>query len=143
VQVTTLNYHYRSQKKELINFSNNVFYSGTLNVCDAPIKNGKGLTLINTRGRNVNGINKAESDAIIAEIEKICDQPNHGSVGVITITKEQAYFIKSQLYLSKNQNVLNELVKVDSSTGEDISLFVKTIEDVQGEERDNIFISCS
>jgi primosomal replication protein N'' len=99
--------------------------------------------MFNANGTNENGVNKAEASVIISEIEKIVNKDNHGSIGVITLTKEQAIYIREELAKSNNQNVLNELVKVNPLTGEDISLFVKTIEDVQGEERDNIFITCS
>jgi superfamily I DNA and/or RNA helicase len=142
VQVTTLNYHYRSTKKELINFSNSVFYNGTLNVCDAPDKKIAGLHLVDVKGSNVNGVNEQEANEIIKQIESIVSKPDHGSIGVITLTQEQSEYIIQKLKSSSNQMVLNELSKTEAETGHDISLFVKTIADVQGEERDNIFISC-
>jgi len=143
VQVTTLDYHYRSNKKELITFSNAVFYNGTLNVCDAPYRKVPGIKLINiANATNENGVNKQEAQVILEEVAKITKMPNHGSIGVITTTKEQADYILALFHSNGDQNVLNELYKSDPATGQDISLFVKTIEDVQGEERDNIFISC-
>jgi primosomal replication protein N'' len=142
VQCTSLDFHYRALKKELINFSNMVFYNGRLNMCDAPVKSNDGLKLVNVQGSLVNGVNQVEADTIVKKITEICDsKEKHGSIGVITMTQEQADYIKRKLTASESRFVINELQKINYETGEDISIFVKTIDDVQGEERDNIFIT--
>lgn len=142
VQTTTLDFHYRSAKKELINFSNMVFYNGKLNVCDAPVKTAPALH-VNTldNATNNNGVNEQEANLIVKKITELCETPGHGSIGVITMTQEQSDYITFLLYNSKSRFVLNELHRFDGASGQDQSLFIRTIEDVQGEERDNIFVS--
>lgn len=144
IQTVVLEYHYRSVKKELFEFSNVVFYRNMIHVADDQNEQAPnivtGINLKTIDGICENGINKKEAHEIVKIVEQIVSQPNHGTIGIITTTNEQRDYIENLLLEHPSKLVTNEFSRI-SEDGEDNSLFVLTCEKVQGSERDNIIIS--
>ena len=147
-QETILNYHYRSVYEELISFSNHAFYDGKLIVSPnqsepekPPIEYVHVADGIFDNRRNVQ-----EAKAVIRLLKKIFrERQNNETIGVITFNSTQRdqieNLIDEELFKrGKYQKEFErELFRADD--GEDTSLFVKNIENVQGDERDIIIFS--
>ncbi len=142
-----LNYHYRSRYSELIGFSNSFIYNNSLYTStpksydpDKPpvdfnkVKNAK----------TVNFANAVEAKAVVEKVvEQIKEDPEK-TLGVIAFTEEQAEEIRKQMDLMAQKTpVLDLFIRTNAYTGsgEDTSLFIKCIDEVQGDERDQIFFS--
>jgi superfamily I DNA and/or RNA helicase len=74
-------------------------------------------------------------------VKKICATPNHGSIGIITFNATQKDYIDDLLFAVTDQKVRAELNRKNKNDGSDESIFVKNIENVQGDERDIIIFS--
>lgn len=132
-------WHYRSRHESLIAFSNNKFYDNSLFTFPSP-KNDIGAISYRyvkgsyERGR---GSNRLEAKEVVAEIIRRLSDKNKRShsIGVITFNEAQQNVIEDMLdkELSKNP-----ALNIDAG-GEKI--FVKNLENVQGDERDVILFS--
>ncbi len=142
-----LNFHYRSRYEELIAFSNSVFYKGELFVSP----NASRPATAPIEYHNVHGIwenqhNRAEAEAIVDKIKDLLRNRRHNeSIGVITFNSVQRDDIIDLLEKSRLEDPdFDRLMSKECSrtdNGEDMSLFVKNIENVQGDERDVIMFS--
>lgn len=137
-----LDFHYRSRHPYLIDFSNYAFYNQRLkplpNEFDyVPIK------YIPTNGTYSDHTNDTEAETILSIIDKnISRLPNgeYPTVGIATFNIAQRNLIKSMIierrkfdrYSDFNEKIL-EL--------EENGLFVKNLENIQGDERDVIILS--
>ncbi len=142
-----LNFHYRSKYEELIAFSNYAFYGGRLYVSP----NIKASEKPPIQMHRVNGIwdntsNKVEAAKIIDLLrEFFMNRRNNETVGILTFNASQRDLITDMLddECAKDPTfgriVNNELTRFDN--GEDVGLFIKNIETVQGDERDVIMFS--
>jgi len=145
---TILNYHYRSEYEELIAFSNHAFYEGKLIVSpnqsepDKPpieyvhVKDG-----VFDKRRNIE-----EANAVIKLLKKIFREREHNeTIGVITFNSTQRDTIENlideELFKRSVYQKQFEQELFRQEEGEDKSLFVKNIENVQGDERDIIVFS--
>jgi hypothetical protein len=141
-----LSWHYRSQDEVLIAFSNQHYYDRRLASFPAPHiahgAEGHGISLVRVTGtfeRAGKGktlrTNRVEADAIVAEIRKRFDaSPTAPSLGVITFNAQQRDWIDNLLRDSGDDRVVRALDEPDG-------LFVKNLENVQGDERDTILFS--
>lgn len=145
---TILNYHYRSRYEELIAFSNYAFYEGRLIVSPNQSQPEKPpIEYLHVRnGVFENRRNLEEGKAVIKLLRKLLkDRTSNESIGVITFNSTQRDLIENlideELYKrGKFQKMFErELFRKDDD--EDQSLFVKNIENVQGDERDIIIFS--
>ncbi|MCL2522536.1 MAG: AAA domain-containing protein [Erysipelotrichales bacterium] len=143
-----LSYHYRSNNEELINFSNYAFYDCKLQVVPNLSRNigNRPIERLKIDGRWLNRYNRDEAMKVVEVLKEILLRPNHQeTVGIITFNSEQEGYIADlierearkdpefQAALAKEHNR-----KID---GGDVSLFVKNLENVQGDERDIIIFS--
>ncbi|MDR2654135.1 MAG: hypothetical protein LBB39_02400 [Mycoplasmataceae bacterium] len=136
-----LNYHYRSTKTELIQFSNVCFYGGGLVVADSSKDNKLGIELIEVEdGVWENGVNLKEAERVKELVLKLVRKPKHGSIGVITFNINQKNLIESLLEKSNDGDYLEEKKRINTNN-EDNSIFIKNLENIQGDERDIIIIS--
>ena len=137
-----LRWHYRSEHEDLIRFSNESFYEGDLIIFPSPRGDSREFgvhsKLIETpsykRGRNLQ-----EARVVVDNIVNHFRRTPSKSLGVAAFNKRQAEEI--ELLLEQTRQVdpaLDELIS-DSSDSE--PLFIKNLENVQGDERDVIFIS--
>ena len=143
-----LTYHYRSKNEELINFSNQSFYEGKLQVAPNTSKNHgrKPIQRIKVDGHWLNRSNKEEAKAVVDLLKKIFNnRKNNQTIGIITFNAEQENAIEDAIDLecSKNPKFHNFILKEQNrkENGEDTSIFVKNLENVQGDERDIIIFS--
>lgn len=140
VPSNTLRWHYRSRHESLIAFSNAKYYDNSLLTFPSPDDLASKVTLQKVKGEYERGAsrqNKKEADAVVAEIKKRLQNSPHQSIGVITFSQPQQMAVEKRLetMLSKNPG----LEKIASAMHEPI--FVKNLENVQGDERDVILFS--
>jgi len=142
-----LNFHYRSKYEELIAFSNYAFYKGDLYVSP----NIKEPEVPPIEVHRVNGIwdntrNKAEAAKIVALLKNFfMTRRENESVGILTFNAAQRDLISDMLDIECARDpVFGKIVDEESvrfDNGEDVGLFIKNIETVQGDERDVIMFS--
>ncbi|MGB7433503.1 MAG: DUF4011 domain-containing protein [Ahrensia sp.] len=141
-----LNWHYRSRHGDLIRFSNHFVYDENLTVFPSPQEQASGyraVSLHKVDGNYHGGINpneaKAVADAAVEHMRKNPDQ----SLGIVALNLAHASLIEQYLDEARNTNPHVEdymLVWTDKEGGIE-RFFVKNLENVQGDERDVIFIS--
>ena len=146
-----LQIHYRSRYRELISFSNAAYYRNELSVPvihpDRTILADKPLEYIHVNGIYEKQTNETEAKQVIAYLESIWKLPAEGrpSIGVVTFNRKQADLIDDLLEAraEKNAKFRDALIAERSrrDNGEDMSFFVKNVENVQGDERDLIVFS--
>lgn len=145
---SNITYHYRSKNEELIDFSNKAFYSGDLQIAPNVSKNvkHKPIERIMVNGTWRDRKNADEAKRVVDLVKTILKtRKNHETIGIITFNVEQENCIEElidkksfedtefrNLYLKESNRVEN---------GEDVSLFIKNLENVQGDERDIIIFS--
>lgn len=144
-----LNYHYRSRYDELINFSNYAFYGGRLQVSPNIVDTSAlppPIQRIKVRGQWADRKNIVEAEAVVELVAKIFKARKHNdTIGIITFNITQKDLIEDLLERRANNDpefksfYVNEIDRKDGN--EDVSLFVKNIENVQGDERDIIIFS--
>ncbi len=144
----TLNYHYRSLYEELIAYSNSAFYKNQLVV--SPNALTQSLPPIQRikveNGRWIKRTNQQESDAVVKLIKEISEtRQNNETIGVITFNATQRSLIEADLEkLATSDKAFGDFYQQEcarSKDNQDLSLFVKNIENVQGDERDIIIFS--
>ncbi|MGU2531076.1 DEAD/DEAH box helicase, partial [Pseudomonas aeruginosa] len=148
---TTLQIHYRSAYRELIGFSNASFYGNRLSVPvrhpQANILRIKPLELIQVNGLYQNQSNEREAERVVDYLAELWRQPYAArpSVGVVTFNRKQADLIEERLELRAEQDEAFRAAYSEererSEDGEDMGVFVKNVENVQGDERDVIVFS--
>ena len=138
---TMLRWHFRSRHETLIGFSNRRFYGGNLVVAPSPDRNParRGLRHIHVPdGVYTDRENRTEAERIAQEVLEHSRKSPELTLGIVTFSQKQ------QLLVEECINDLAEshpcLAEFRSAHGDE-SLFVKNIENVQGDERDVIFIS--
>ena len=142
-----LNFHYRSKYEELIAFSNHAFYDGELYVAPNIREPEKPpIEMHKVKGVWDNTRNKAEAVKIIELLRDFfITRRDNETVGILTFNAAQRDLITDMLdsEMAKDRafsKVVNEeMNRFDN--GEDVGLFIKNIETVQGDERDVIMFS--
>lgn len=148
-----LTWHYRSQDEALIAFSNAHYYDGKLSSfptpnhqVGAPLGEGYGIgwirvegTFLRSSGGKLKRTNPVEAQAVVAEIQRRFAAAPPGtvpSIGVVTFNQQQRAYIETLLRDIGDDKLIEAL----ESAG-DNGLFVKNLENVQGDERDVILFS--
>lgn len=119
--------HYRSRSLDLIDFSNRNFYKGTLRLLpDYQVANSgvPGISYIKVDGVWNQQTNEVEAEKVLALITAL--KAEGCTVGVVTFNFKQ-------------QALIQEMAERAGVTAP--SLFIKNIENVQGDERDVIIFS--
>lgn len=135
-------WHYRSKHESLISFSNAQFYENKLLTFPSPDDITSKVTF-----RQINGFydrsrtrqNRAEADAVIAEIKKrlLDEELSKRSIGVVTFNSNQQSLIEDLLNELFDNNPSLEKKAAESEE----PIFIKNLENVQGDERDVILFS--
>lgn len=137
-----LSWHYRSRHESLIAFSNAQYYDGRLTTFPSTDDQVTKVTL-----RPVNGVydkgrsrsNQAEAQAIVDEVVRRLSDPELSkmSIGIVSFSKVQQDKIEDMLTdaLAKRPDL--EALAYESSE----PIFIKNLENVQGDERDVILFS--
>ena len=137
-----LNWHYRSRNESLIAFSNRAFYGDKLfTFPSAESTPAVTLKYINGKyGRRNTRANKEEAEAIVKEtIRRLHDKElSKRSIGIVTFSIGQQAVIEKML-----DDVRMEDPLVDEFFSQDLQepIFVKNLENVQGDERDVMMLS--
>ena len=143
-----LTYHYRSRHQELIDFSNYAFYGGTLQVAPNISKNkgNRPIERYKVNGKWIDRKNYEEAKQIVDILKKIFATRKHNeSIGIITFNSDQQACIADTIDKETAKdakfrtNIMKETHRIEN--GEDTSLFIKNLENVQGDERDIIIFS--
>ncbi|WP_026476498.1 AAA domain-containing protein [Alkaliphilus transvaalensis] len=144
-----LNYHYRSYHDELINFSNYAFYGGNLQVSpNISRSNANQLPIerIKVKGTWIDRKNTMEAIKTVELVANILkNRDNNETIGIITFNISQKDLIEDLLERKASLDPAFKVkyaAEIDRKDGnEDLSIFVKNIENVQGDERDIIIFS--
>lgn len=165
VPTLSLSWHYRSQDEALIAFSNRVYYRGELSSFPTPTLlssetgvefrrvyrsdgDDRGMYLRAGSGRVEldNGVvagsntNPTEALEIVRYVhELVGSSESLPSVGIVTFNEQQRQLIEDMLNVSADPKVAD--VMDPSKMGRGDVLFVKALEQVQGDERDIIVFS--
>ena len=140
-----LSWHYRSQNEGLIFFSNHAYYENRLSSFPAPsgASEERGVSLVPVDGqflRSATGAelrtNPVEARAIAAEVERrfAASPGTTPSLGIITFNAYQRAYVEGLLRDLPDERIAMALEERDG-------LFVKNLENVQGDERDVILFS--
>jgi very-short-patch-repair endonuclease len=137
-----LKWHYRSQHGSLISFSNHEFYRDELTVFPSPYHEHPdfGVKLVQVDGVYGAGLNEAEARAVIDEAAKFMRANANCSLGIVAVNSKQADLMRELMDQLCASDPDAEAYRAKWSI-ELESLFIKNLENVQGDERDVIFIS--
>lgn len=139
----TLKWHYRSRHESLIAFSNVNYYESELITFPSPVTSDVAVRLQPVSGvydRGGSRTNRAEADAIVDAIEKhYLKEGSAGlTMGVVTFNQTQQNLIATLLDARRRSNAQLDKVLAQKVPEE---LFIKNLENVQGDERDIILFS--
>lgn len=141
--VRTLRWHYRSRHESLIAFSNHHFYRGNLVVFPSPYPKSKSLGLryqYVPDGVYENQMNQVEARCVVeAAVEHILHRSDD-SLGIVTLNIKQRDLVAEMLE-ERLRNLPEAATFRERWEKEGMGLFIKNLENVQGDERDCIFIS--
>lgn len=135
-------WHYRSRHESLIAFSNAEYYENKLFTFPSPDNLKSKVTLVPVAGfydKGKSRQNRQEAYAIVQEIvRRLSDeQLSRRSIGVVTFSVVQQGLIEERLNTIFESRP--DLGKI--ALGSDEPLFIKNLENVQGDERDIILFS--
>jgi serine/threonine protein kinase len=148
---TMLQIHYRSNYRELIDYSNAAFYKAGLSVPvrhpKAEIRRVRPIEVIQVDGVYEKQTNKAEAQRIVDLLADLWGNTADpcGSIGVVSFNRKQADLIEEAIEARAeiDPEFLRAYARERDRTqgGEDMGFFVKNVENVQGDERDIIVFS--
>ena len=137
-----LHWHYRSRHESLIAFSNQEFYENSMFTFPSVNDRERRVSLVKTDGffdRGKGRVNETEAKTIVAEIRRRYEDPElkDQTVGVVTFNISQQTLIEDLLQEEYQKDAAFDKW---ANVGEE-PLFVKNLENVQGDERDVILFS--
>ena len=135
-------WHYRSKHESLITFSNRHFYKNSLMTFPSNDDMATKVSFEYVKGvyeRGAGRNNKEEAKTVVKEIQKRLSDPKTASqsIGVVTFNVNQQSLIEDLLNDMLRKN--SDLEVVAAQMHEPI--FIKNLENVQGDERDVILFS--
>lgn len=137
-----LKWHYRSRHESLIAYSNMKYYDNKLYTFPSPNDLVSQVKLVRPEGfydKGKSKQNKAEAEAIVSEIiRRLSDEKTrHESIGVVTFSSVQQNLIDDMLVDAFAEHP--DIADFDAKCEEPV--FIKNLENVQGDERDVILFS--
>ncbi|WP_198290680.1 AAA domain-containing protein [Methylophilus sp. 5] len=141
--LSRLSWHYRSRNEGLISFSNYQYYENSLTTFPSPVEVDNSVEFVYSKGIYDLGksrTNRHEADLIVEEITNhyLSGLGKQFSLGVITFNSTQQTLIEKLLDEKRLRNSALDLAISESNQEE---IFIKNLENVQGDERDFIFFS--
>lgn len=133
-------YHYRSNHESLIHFSNTKYYNSSLKTYPSPDALTSKVSFRNVKGVYKRGNfrnNEKEAKEIVEIIIKHLKSDSGDSIGVVTFNIQQQNLIEDML---NNELVKYKKLDTKNSNAKE-SIFIKNLENVQGDERDIIVFS--
>lgn len=147
---TMLSWHYRSRYQDLINFSNHAFYGGNLNIAPNAAVDSEHppIRWVKCSGVWEKRRNLVEAEAVLDEVAAEWERSRkdgspYRSVGIITFNEAQQELVmdRRDARLDEDAGFAELHAAAHESAGRDDALFIKNIENVQGDERDVIVFS--
>ncbi|HEY8443599.1 MAG TPA: DUF4011 domain-containing protein [Clostridia bacterium] len=137
-----LRWHYRSKDESLIAFSNRQFYDNSLYTFPSPSSKQSAIKLVKVQGVYDRGRTKQNVEEALAVVEEVIKRLSHPearkySIGIVTFNIVQQNLIDDMLTETFRQSPKLEQYAMQRSE----PLFVKNLENVQGDERDVILFS--
>ncbi|GAA4309086.1 DUF3320 domain-containing protein [Compostibacter hankyongensis] len=137
-----LQWHYRSQHESLIAFSNAKYYDNSLFTFPSPDDLATRVHYVPIEGiydRGKTRQNRAEAEAIVREMVRLLSLPEQErkSIGVVTFSSVQQTLIEDLL----NEEFVRNPTLEEANNNASEPLFIKNLENVQGDERDIILFS--
>jgi very-short-patch-repair endonuclease len=140
----TLNWHYRSRHEDLIKFSNANIYDGQLITFPSAISKSENFGVdfefipdgYYERGSR---FNRKEAQRVAEAIMEHYESNPNLSLGVIAFSEAQQFAIERELAKILRSSADKNYEFLDEEKSD--SLFIKNLENVQGDERDFIFFS--
>lgn len=135
-------WHYRSKHESLIAFSNAQYYENKLLTFPSPDNRQSKVTFVKVDGHYDKGKsrqNKGEAQAVIDEVVRRLSDPElrKRSIGIVTFSIVQQSLIDDML-----SDVFAQHPDLDAAANQcEEPLFIKNLENVQGDERDVILFS--
>ena len=143
-----LDVHYRSRNADLIGFSNEHFYRDRLQAIPGHPRNRvttPPLRLVRVEGLYRDRRNRLEADRVVDLVAELLDREEPPSIGIACFNLTQRDLIREVLDERAEEDGAfgAKLARARSRRGEGSfeGLFVKNLENVQGDERDHIIIS--
>ena len=139
-----LEWHYRSKDPSLIQVSNKEFYDSRLVLLPSHLQHDDYYGLKFTRvpgvySRGKKRTNYIEADAVVDAIARHARETANFSLGIATFSSAQSTMIDEVLeHARRSDEILDKFIR-EREAGEEV--FIKSIENVQGDERDVIMIS--
>ncbi len=140
-----LRWHYRSKHEALIHFSNHHYYESRLfTFPPALAQSGRfGVSLVHVPGyydRGGSRTNRFEAQAVVADIVRRLTDPRESqrSIGVVTFSQPQQVLVEDLLDQARREH---PEIERHFGPSADEPVFVKNLENVQGDERDVILFS--
>lgn len=147
VQEAFLDVHYRSRNEALIGFSNDAFYGSRLQPIPGHPRNKAlqaPIRLIRVDGLYKDRGNETEARAAAKLVAELLDDRNPPSIGIACFNLNQRDLILDALeeQAGQDKQFADRLEAARKRRGRDSfeGLFVKNLENVQGDERDHIII---
>jgi hypothetical protein len=139
-----LRWHYRSRHSGLIKFSNRLVYDDNLVVFPSATEamTRMGVEYRKIEGRYKAGTNPIEAKAVIdAALEFMRTDPDR-SLGIVTLNQKQRDLINEEFeYTVANDKRVQRYIEAWREKNDGLEeFFIKNLENVQGDERDVIFI---
>lgn len=145
---TYLDVHYRSTNADLIEFSNQHFYGRRLQALPGHpdrVHQSAPVQLHRADGLYEKRVNQKEAQDVAELVRKTLDRPKPPSIGVacFNIAQRDAIVEALELLAGDDEKFAKRLAeaRTRSGAGSFEGLFVKNLENVQGDERDVIIIS--
>ncbi|PTM59855.1 AAA domain-containing protein [Desmospora activa] len=139
-----LQWHYRSYSQELIHFSNHAFYRGMMEVAPnvRPYQQPPAIQWTKVNGQFINQQNEREANVVVDLLKEQFQSAPEESVGIITFNAPQRDRIEELIdsHVEKDPEFAG-FYQTMQKQDPDRRLFVKNIENVQGDERDVIIFS--
>ncbi|MFM1873303.1 MAG: hypothetical protein RL398_2725, partial [Planctomycetota bacterium] len=139
-----LAWHYRSRHESLIAFSNRHYYDNRLLTFPAPagVAPGRGVRLVRVDGvydRGASGTNRREAEALVADVLARLRNATYSplTLGIVTFSQPQQKLVEDLLDRARQESPELE----PHFTRQHEPVFVKNLENVQGDERDVILFS--
>ena len=142
-----LRWHYRSRHESLIAFSNRRFYEDKLIVFPSPLDPDKtrrepkfGVFHHFVQGKYKSSLNLPEAQVVAEAAVAFMHEHPDRSLGVVTLNQPQREILLGEIdrLVARDERAANYIEKWEQTLE---PFFVKNLENVQGDERDVIFIS--
>ncbi|HVV85185.1 MAG TPA: AAA domain-containing protein, partial [Kofleriaceae bacterium] len=140
-----LRWHYRSKHEDLIAFSNDRYYGGSLDVFPAAAAR---VPELGVSWRRIDGVydragtrtNRTEAEAVVAELKYRLLDPERSkrSIAVVTFSRPQQELILDLLDDARREHPELEAFFADGAAE---PVIVKNLETIQGDERDVVLFS--